>query len=293
MGVVQCGIEQTLMILADEGGSLGASAIIYALIAVAMVWAPKNELSCLLLYFRVTTFELPVATYASISIGIQLVLGVLSIATMSAMGTFVVMTSQILHLMGAATGFVIGAAMVKWKWVDCENWDLFSVWKGRNMMTREQLAEEQLSSEEGKAKLASLQDQMQLKIREFLAGGGAGAALALHRRGKKQFGSAWQLKEEDHVELISGLRKGQQWNDAVEIMVEYLKTPRPREAVVRLALAQALIERLGRPRQALKVLARVDSKALSETQRATLSKLTARAQQAAEEDPFEVAGEEW
>jgi membrane associated rhomboid family serine protease len=293
MGVVQCGFEQTLMVLADEGGSLGASAIIYALIAVAMVWAPKNELSCLLLYFRVTTFELPVATYASISIGIQLVLGVLSIATMSAMGTFVVMTSQILHLMGAATGFVIGAAMVKWKWVDCENWDLFSVWKGRNMMTREQLAEESLSSDEGKAKLASLQDQMQTKIREYLADGGAPAALVLHRRGKKQFGNAWQLKEEDHVELISGLRKGQQWNDAVEVVVEYLKTPRPREAVVRLALAQALIERLGRPRQALKVLARVDSKALSETQRSTLSKLTERAQQAVEEDPFEVAGEDW
>src|SRR5438874_7304090 len=156
---------------------------------------------------------------------------------MSAMGTFVAMTSQILHLMGAATGFAIGAAMVKWKWVDCENWDLFSVWKGRNMMTREQLAEEALSSDEMKAKLASLQDQMRLKIREFLAAGGAGAALALHRRGKKQFGAAWQLKEEDHVELIGGLRKSQQWNDAVEIMVEYLKTLQPRAGIVLLALA--------------------------------------------------------
>jgi len=95
------------------------------------------------------------------------------------------------------------------------------------------------------------------------------------------------------VELISGLRKGQQWNDAVEIMVEYLKAPQPREAVVRLALAQALIERLDRPRQALKVLARIDSKALSETQRATLSKLSERALRAVEEDPFEVAAEDW
>lgn len=95
------------------------------------------------------------------------------------------------------------------------------------------------------------------------------------------------------MELISGLRKGQQWNDAVEIMVEYLKAPQPREAVVRLALAQALIERLDRPRQALKVLARIDSKALSETQRATLSKLSERALRAVEEDPFEVAAEDW
>jgi membrane associated rhomboid family serine protease len=293
IGVFQCGVEQTLMIMASEGASLGASAIIYGLIAVAMVWAPKNELSCLLLYFRVATFELPVATYAGISIGIQALLGILSVATMSAMGTFVVMTSQILHLMGAATGFAIGTAMVKWKWVDCENWDLYSVMKGRNMMTREQLAEQALSSDEGKAKLASLQVQMQTQIHEYLAAGGAPAALVLHRRGKKQFGAAWQLKEDDHVELISGLRKAQLWNDAVETMVEYLMTPQPRAAVVRLALAQALVERLSRPRQALKVLARIDSQALTPTQRATLTKLSERAERAAEEDPFEVAAEDW
>jgi hypothetical protein len=220
-------------------------------------------------------------------------LGIISVMAMSAMGTFTAMTSQVLHLMGAATGFAIGAAMVKWKWVDCENWDLFSVWKGRNVMTREQLADEALSSDDGKARLASLQDQMQLKIREFLAGGGAGAALALHRRGKKQFGAAWKLQERDHVELISGLRKAQQWNDAVETMVEYVKTPQARDAVVRLALAQAMIEHMGRPRQALKVLARVDEQALTATQRASLAKLTERAQRAAEEDPFEVAAEDW
>ncbi len=293
IGVFQCGVEQTLMLAASDGASLGASAIIYGLIAIALVWAPKNELSCLLLYFRVATFELPVATYASISIGIEVVLGIISVMAMSAMGTFTAMTSQVLHLMGAATGFAIGTAMVKWKWVDCENWDLYSVWKGRNMMSREQLAEEELSSQEGKAKLVSLQDQLQSKIREYLAAGGAPAALALHRRGKKQFGAAWRLKEEDHVELISGLRKAQQWNDAVETMVEYLKTPQPREAVVRLALAQVLIERLSRPRQALKVLARVDEQALTPPQRTTLTKLSERAERAAEEDPFEVAAEDW
>ena len=52
---------------------------------------------------------------------------------------------------------------------------------------------------------------------------------------------------------------------------------RPRSAVVRLALAQVLIERLGRPRQALKVLARMDAQTLSATQRAMLSKLSERA----------------
>jgi membrane associated rhomboid family serine protease len=291
IGLFQCGVEQTLMIMASEGGSLGASAIIYGLIAIAMVWAPRNELSCLLfISLRAITFDLPVATYASISIGIEMLLGTLSAM---AMGTFVAMTSQVLHLMGAATGFVLGAAMVKLKWVDCENWDLFSVMQGRHMLSREQLAEEELASDEAKSKLASLQDQMRAKLSEYLAAGEAAAALAIHRRGKKQFGAAWQPTEEQQVQLINGLRKAKQWDDAVQTMVEYLKTPQLRAPVVRLALAQILIEQLARPKQALKVLARIDPKTLAPVQQASLSRLEKRAQTAAEDDPFEVAAEDW
>src|SRR5437868_1590737 len=126
IGVFQCAVEQTLMLGASEGASLGASAIIYGLIAIALVWAPRNELSCVLVLVRVTTFDLPVATYASFSIGIEVLLGFMSAVAASAEGTFIAMTSQVLHLMGAATGFGIGVAMLRWKWVDCENWDLFS-----------------------------------------------------------------------------------------------------------------------------------------------------------------------
>jgi membrane associated rhomboid family serine protease len=290
IGVFQCGVEQTLMLLADDGGSLGASGIIFGLIAIAMVWAPRNELSCVLVFYRITTMDLPVATFAAISIGIQVVL---SAMTMLALGTVWAMTSQMLHLMGAATGFVVGAAMVKWKWVDCENWDLFSVYQNRHLMTREQLAAEELSSDEAKSKLASLQDQMRVKLREFLAAGEAEAALALHRRGRKQFGASWQIGEEDAIQLMGNLRKAKQWDNAVEVMVEYLKTPQPREPAVRLALAQILIEQLDRPKQALKVLSRLDSGALTVAQQSSLSKLEERARRASEEDPFEVAADDW
>src|SRR6476659_6945308 len=37
IGIFQCGTEQTLMLLANEGRSLGASAVLYGLIAIAMV----------------------------------------------------------------------------------------------------------------------------------------------------------------------------------------------------------------------------------------------------------------
>lgn len=294
IGIVQCGVEQTLTVMADEGGSLGASAIIYGLIAIAMLWAPKNELDCVLvLGFRVTTFELPVMTYAVISIGIQVLLAALTVMMLSAMGTIVVVTSQVLHLMGAAAGFAVGAAMLKWNWVDCENWDLFSVLKGRNVLTREELAREALTSKEGQAKIASVHQQLRAKLHEYLAAGEAKAALALHRRGKQQFREAWKLTEDEHVQLIGALRKAGEWEDAVQSMVEYLKTPQPRGPVVRLALAQVLVERLGRPRQALKVLAQLDSQHLPPSQRATFARLHERAEKAAEEDPFEVTADDW
>jgi len=293
IGLFQCGMEQTLMVMAEEGGSLGASAIIYGLIAVAIVWAPKNELSCVLrLGLRPTTFQLPIATYASISLGIELLLGVWTVTTMSAMGTVVVITSQVLHLMGAATGFVVGAAMVKWKWVDCENWDLFSVYQGRHALTREELAVEELNSAESKAKRASLQEQMQGKLLEYLAAGEGKAALVLHRRGQQQFRDGWKVGDEQYVQLINLLRKAEQWDDAVPVMVEYLKTPQTRGTAVRLALAQILIERLNRPRQALKVLEQVEVAKLTQPQQATLKKLQQRAEQAAEDGPVELA-EEW
>ena len=57
MGVAQSAFEQVCTLGFGEGGSLGASAIIYGLMVMAMVWAPRNEMSCLLLLgFRVFTF---------------------------------------------------------------------------------------------------------------------------------------------------------------------------------------------------------------------------------------------
>jgi hypothetical protein len=76
-------------------------------------------------------------------------------------------------------------------------------------------------------------------------------------------------------------------------MVEYLKTRTERAAVIRLALAQLLIEHLQRPGQALRVLTKLDPRELAPAQQATLQKIRLRAQKDAEEDPYEVAAEDW
>jgi hypothetical protein len=206
-------------------------------------------------------------------------------------GTFTAMSSQFLHLMGAATGFIIGTVMVKKKWVDCENWDLFSVWQNRHMLSREQLVQESLHSEEGQARLASLAAAMRTKLSEYLAAGEGKAALAVHRRGQKQFAQQWQLSEDEQIQLITLLRKGQDWEDAVQLMVEYLKTPQPRETMVRAALAQILVERLNRPGQGLKVLNSLDLSSLGDKQRAACEALRQKAQRLVEDNPYEVTAD--
>ena len=43
-----------------------------------MVWAPQNELSCMLFFGRITTLDLPVTAMPGFSIGVQVLLSVMN-----------------------------------------------------------------------------------------------------------------------------------------------------------------------------------------------------------------------
>lgn len=129
-------------------------------------------------------------------------------------------------------------------------------------------------------------------IRHNLAAGDAVSALAVHRRGIAQM-QGWKLPEEDHVALITGLRSRQMFDDAVLVMAEYLKFHNQREPLIRLALGQVLLTKLQRPAQAAKVLAKIVPDGLEPQQQQQAASLLAKAQRLAEEDPYEVAGEDW
>jgi len=117
IAVVSNMIEQTLL-LGAHGGSLGASGVIFGLIAVAMVWAPENEVECLFVF-------LPSPREIDISIRDLGIVYVLIEAFWALLGGFTI-RSEMLHLLGFAVGLPIGVAMVRRGWVDCEGWDWFS-----------------------------------------------------------------------------------------------------------------------------------------------------------------------
>ena len=123
IGIAGGAIVQAAMlgqIGADPPGSGGASLCIYGLLAICIVWAPKNEMDCfLLLGYRALMIELSILTLGGIYVTLQ-VLG--------AWWNGFRMSSAMLHLTGAALGFGAGLALLRLRLVDCENWDLMAVW---------------------------------------------------------------------------------------------------------------------------------------------------------------------
>ena len=130
IGAVQCAVEQILMLGSPGGGSFGASAVIFGFMAMSLVWAPENQMQCLfLLVVYPLYFEMKVALLVGLFLLLQVATAIL---------TKMAMSSEVLHLIGAAAGFAVAIGMLKRGLVDCENWDIFSVWAGRHTMTPEE-----------------------------------------------------------------------------------------------------------------------------------------------------------
>jgi membrane associated rhomboid family serine protease len=125
IGVLGGVLIQTVMLGHDpslNAGSQGASLIVYGLLAICVVWAPKNEMDLLIfLGYRVISAEVTILTFGFWYVALQV---------LSAWWNQFSMGSAMGHLIGAFWGFGIGIALLKLRWVDCENWDLFAIWNG-------------------------------------------------------------------------------------------------------------------------------------------------------------------
>lgn len=96
------------------GRSLGASCLVFGLLAVCAVWAPVNEFDVI---SRWGSYEWPVLTVAAVFIIKEFIGGFLVGGAIS---------TPMLHLFGAFAGFVLGMGMLAVGLVDCEGFDLIS-----------------------------------------------------------------------------------------------------------------------------------------------------------------------
>ncbi len=301
MGLTQSIFEQVGSLGAEHGHILGASGVIYGLLAIAMVWAPSNDLNCIWFWrFYPHQIDIGILWFALLYIGLEFLMVAF---------TGGVMSTPLLHATGALMGLFVGVGMLKAGLVDCENWDLFAVIQGRTGVSkktadrRKTVSAPRLADEDRPAKVkksktkateASAEDPANAanrRLRRHLDAGDALAAQAAYDKSLRTV-AGWQPPDPDWLALIKALVDAKELRPAIAVMEDYLRraeNPSPR---VRLKLAQMLIKEQ-RPAHALRILDGFSRTKLSDALEGTRGQLVAEAQRLRDEGVLELDGEVW
>lgn len=262
IGVVECLLEQLL--LPGPGVSLGASSVVFGLMTIALVWAPRNDIEfayglALPFIYRIDTFSVSILVMSGLMIAVEVAL---------ALWWRFPIGSELFHLVGAALGFGVALSMLRGGWVDCEGWDLFSLHR-RNRPTSgshaslpvlldgrapelDELPEDEQRSRQTGRKLRALN-----RIHALLNRREAQAAWEEVLRTRRLLDD-FRLGPRDLARLGQALYDDSAWPQTI-IVYEELIDRHPQDAdLARLIIAEILVRRQGRPAAALRRLQLVD-----------------------------------
>ena len=285
IGTAGYGLVQLLMLGAAGGNALGASLPIYGVMVLALLWAPLNDLHCVLWFRGPMPIEIPIIWFAFGYIVLQI--GFFLLAGMG-------MGSEALHLIGAVVAVPVGLVMLKANLVDCEDYDAISVWRGRHEMSRDEKMAEKDNSPEQLAKVAKQKQAFLEQIQKLMDEQQDPAlARAAHLRMKHRFND-WVLPEPIARRLIALYHERQLMAESLPAMQEYLLSYPPQVTTdVRLLLAQYMIREAERPRQGLHLLDKLDADHLGESQRVARDELVMLAERGKQQVEIEEPCEDW
>lgn len=293
LAVLQAALEQCWF---DHGRTIGASAVIFALLGMALIWAPENEVQCVWIYSGFTRYgsaevEISVLWMAIFYIGSNLLYAGLKEFQLS---------SEFGHAFGALLGIALAVAMLRLKWVDCEGWDVFTSMSGRFMKSRSAkkkdivarpVAEDDRQANPNQS-AAERFIEAQKQFRKLLTAGNASAALALYEK-TSHFAVQWQLAEKELLVFVDRLCAENLFNEAVPFLEDYLRRFEKRLVQARLKLAQILIEHQQRPSYALRVLEGLPQATLPENYARLRTKLERQARKMIDDGVLELEGRAW
>ena len=293
IGII-CGAIMQLSMLGSTGSALGASAVIFGVMGMALAWAPKNELSCVLIFFafsvRVVRFELTIGMMAMIFIGLNLLFFALQGFSFS---------GEAGHLLGFVIGMPVGIAMLKLSWVDCEGWDVFAVLAGKagRVKTADEIRGE---TAQVLAKADERREQQQLDerasalglLQTHLAEGRPRIAYAIFQKTAGEHASRWELPEEDLCRLISGLNREKMWSESVPLLLQAIGRFPSRQIPMRLHLAKIMAQVEQRPKQALAILSKLPD-SLTDSQQQERQVVERFANNAIEQGEVELKINDW
>jgi membrane associated rhomboid family serine protease len=298
IGVVESALEQ--LCLPGPGGTLGASSIIFGLMAIACLWAPRNDIEMayglwLPLIYRIDVFAFPILWLSLLMIAKEA-------AIAAALGLSI--GSELFHLAGAALGAGVGVSFLRARLVDCEGWDLFSLWETARRARATQSHTEAkvldgrsgemaaLPAEQADAKRTGRKLRALTRIHDLIAAGNAVGAWAEVRR-TRQVIDCFSLGQRDLSRLAQSLLDTGRWEETVEAY-EDLVARFPAEATVgRLLLADVLLNRQQRPAAALRHLDAIDAARLSGEEPQTYRRLRQRADELLDKGVIELEGKAW
>lgn len=288
-------IEQTIMLGYDgprEGaGALGASGVIFGLMAMSLLWAPKNDMTIfMLLFYQPIVFEASILAFCGFFIVLQVAISAFEGFSMG---------SALLHLIGAIIGGGVGLFMLKKDLVDCEGWDIFAVINNTHGRRDEydeyrfrdaafQAAAKiatpvEPTTPRGERVIAGALDP-RVRIKRFLDAGDSISAIGEYEK-LVAFHPMTRLDRETLAGLAEGAFKDKSWDDAQPLMQQYLErfaADDPTTAVrIRLKLAKLMIDQAKRPAEGLALLREIDPALLPPKPAAAYRELRKRAESSA------------
>jgi membrane associated rhomboid family serine protease len=316
IGTLHGALVQTLFLKSGlDGHAAGASAVVYGLLAVCMVWAPRNELNCLVILivlFRSFVFhwDLYYTTVALLYIGEQ----VFNLAIWGALGGRVMIT-ELGHLSGAFWGTVVAVVLLKARLVDCEGWDLFSLWVKRRKLAKDwkkrveylDRRKENLRSSVKANFRARLSNRHGTgdnegpsreqrgaaavrRIRSLIDQNDIPSALAAYEKSARSLFN-WP-SQSDLYQMIKAMHAHGAEADSIPLMRDHCKFYPGESSKMRLKLAQVLIRDRQRPIAALRLLAEIPPGSLPADLEATRQRLASKANQMRTEGVLELEGDD-
>ncbi|HEY2413529.1 MAG TPA: rhomboid family intramembrane serine protease [Pirellulaceae bacterium] len=289
IGVTEAMLEQMIMLHyhGEVPGSLGASGAIFGIMAMAAVWAPKNEISVWYLVFvRPGTFDVSILTVVGLYSLYEVVMLIFSGGEAG---------TSWLHLGGFLLGVPVAVFLLKTGVVDCEGWDFFHVWTGNYGGFREDPKPPDMSAEveaRVQERDATLLADAQRQLAAYLHNGSTNAAYLLYQK-MRQVGSGLVLDRQQLRAMIKGLQVAGRWHDSAPFMAEFIERFADAADPMRLKLAQICVVELQRPGKSLDILSEIDARRLPPDQIALAKKIAAKAQQMQAEGFVELDTEDW
>ena len=281
IGVIQCMFEQLMTLPYTDfyGASQGASAAIFGLMMVALVWAPQDNLKIIFnpYLFYIFFIEVPIAFF-----GLVYVLMDFTIAFFSGFS----FGTSVLHLMGAVLGLAVGVTFICVHWVDGEEKDLLSMFLelvGKKPIKKKMTKGEKREIEDHKEMLREERKKKIVLYRKSLAAhltaGNAVAAAATFRQIKKLDKKA-MWGEADLLKLIATFQADEKWEQTIQYSETYMEHFDSKGIAVGINLAKVQLLQRDSPRRALKVVERLKGmNSLTDKHRKIIQQINAKANQ--------------